>query len=306
MERESNTAGPRRDEELKREVASLTHGSPMESRADDERLMEDAGDGEPSPERVFAPFESDVDGELGYADIRARSELARHLRPSIFPADRAAVLACARDEDAPPEVLVALERLPQGEFVNVEAVWEALGGAHEPRTHTSEATPDRAPSEPARQEGAIDVVDDDDTVDVAREAGAAAADDRVRRFSMRFDWRYRLAALPFAVTPESAFVDVHDGRLEAHFGPWAVETPLSNVAGVEVSGPYHVLTTIGPPHLSLTDRGLTFATNRDRGVCIRFRDPVPGIDPIGAVHHPGLTVTVDDVEGLRTLLAERS
>jgi hypothetical protein len=33
-------------------------------------------------------------------------------------------------------------------------------------------------------------------------------------------------------------------------------------------------------------------------VCLTFRDPVRGIDPIGLIRHPGLTVTVDDVDGL--------
>src|SRR3954469_21097735 len=131
MERESNIVGPRRDEQLKREVASLTHGTPIESRADDERLMEGAGEDELSPEALFGTFGADDDADLRYGDIRARSELARHLRPSIFPAGRAAVLACAAEEDAPAVMLGALERLPDEEFVNVEAVWEALGGRHE-------------------------------------------------------------------------------------------------------------------------------------------------------------------------------
>ena len=53
----------------------------------------------------------------------------------------------------------------------------------------------------------------------------------------------------------------------------------------------------GPPHLSLADRGITFATNRQRGLCIRLHRPHPAIDPLGLIRHPGVTVTVGDVDG---------
>jgi hypothetical protein len=112
-----------------------------------------------------------------------------------------------------------------------------------------------------------------------------------------------LAALPFSVTPDRAWVDVTDGRLTARFGLWRVETPLTNVSGARLTGPYGLVKTMGPGRLSLVDRGLTFATNRRRGVCIGFREPVIGLDPTGRLRHPGLTVTVADVEGLAAALA---
>jgi hypothetical protein len=31
---------------------------------------------------------------------------------------------------------------------------------------------------------------------------------------------------------------------------------------------------------------------------VLFREPVPGIDPVGKVRHPGLTLTVADCDGL--------
>ena len=129
---------------------------------------------------------------------------------------------------------------------------------------------------------------------------------QVHRFGFRFAGPFRLAAMAFRVDPGRAHVRVDSGpggRLEVRYGPWCVETAVGNVAGVEVTGPYAVLKTIGPPHLSLADRGLTFASNRDRGVCIRFHEPVRGIDALGVIRHPGLTVTVDDVDGLATVLA---
>jgi hypothetical protein len=82
----------------------------------------------------------------------------------------------------------------------------------------------------------------------------------------------------------------------ASFGPWRVVTTLDNIDDVTVTGPYAAWRVLGPPHLSLSDRGLTFATTTDKGVCVRFREPVAGIDPFGLVRHPGLTVTVQDPE----------
>lgn len=118
------------------------------------------------------------------------------------------------------------------------------------------------------------------------------------RFPFDFDSRYRIAARPFGVTPSSAYVELDDDTFTARFGPWVVETPRSNIAGAGVTGPYAVVKTIGPAHLSASDRGLTFATNAERGVCLQFREPVAGMDPLGWIQHPGLTVTVVDPEAL--------
>lgn len=102
----------------------------------------------------------------------------------------------------------------------------------------------------------------------------------------------------FGVTPERAWIDVGAEELVARFGRWHVRTPVSNVARAEETGPYSFLKTAGPARLGVTDRGLTFATNGDRGVCLRFKTPVTGIDRAGRIRHPELTVTVLDVEGL--------
>jgi hypothetical protein len=80
---------------------------------------------------------------------------------------------------------------------------------------------------------------------------------------------------------------------------------LSNLAGVEVTGPYSFVKTAGPARLGIADRGLTFASNSDRGACLSFHSPITGIDRRGRIRHPELTVTVLDVEGLVTALAER-
>jgi hypothetical protein len=112
-------------------------------------------------------------------------------------------------------------------------------------------------------------------------------------YAFRFTPAYRWAALPFGITPASAWVIVTDAILDIWFGPWRLSTGLDNIAEVEeVAGPYAFLKTAGPAHLSLADRGITFATNGDEGVCVRFRTPVPAIDPLHLIRHPSVTVTV--------------
>jgi hypothetical protein len=118
------------------------------------------------------------------------------------------------------------------------------------------------------------------------------------RIPFAFDPAYRLVDQLFGVTPASSWVDVSDEAIEARFGPWRVRTDRENVAEVTVTGPYSVPKTIGPAHVSLKDRGLTFASNTRRGACISFHQPVQGIDPVGLVRHPALTVTVDDPDAL--------
>jgi hypothetical protein len=127
-----------------------------------------------------------------------------------------------------------------------------------------------------------------------------------QRFSFRFARPYRRAAIPFGVRPDKAWVDVDADTLHARFGPWQLRSTLANISAVEITGPYAFLKTAGPAHLSFSDRGLTFASNGDRGVLISFHQPVPGIEPTGKLRHPELTVTVADVDGLASALRARA
>ena len=273
MERESTTHGRILDEEMKHEVDhQVDPGRDMEGLTEEPELVE-------SP--AVAP------GALSDADIRRRSELAQSLRPSIFPAYRDAIVECAIDEDAPPSVLELLQRLPAGvEYHTTEEVWESLGGRHEVREQEHEQEHEQEPD--AMQEPPV-------------------APQTTRRFDFRFDMLHRVLGLPFGVTPGSTHVEVdrERNRFVARFGPWVVDTPLSNIRDASLSGGYFPLKTVGPAHLSLTDHGLTFATNDAQGVCVRFDEAVTGIDPRGLLHHPGLTVTVADPEGLVEALRDR-
>ena len=125
------------------------------------------------------------------------------------------------------------------------------------------------------------------------------------RFGFRFAPAYRGPALIFGITSRTAWLEVDPETLPARFGPWRVQTPLTNIAGVKLTGPYAFLKTAGPARLAVTDRGLTFATNGDRGVLITFRTPVPGMELTGVLRHPELTVTVSDVDGLASLIRAR-
>lgn len=116
---------------------------------------------------------------------------------------------------------------------------------------------------------------------------------------------HRAFVLPAAlvgVRPTTAHLRIEDRHLDVRFGPWRVRVPLSEIASAEVTGPYAWPKVIGPPHLSLADRGLTFATTNREGVCIRFRRPVRGIEPVGLLRHPALTVTVRDAPAVAELL----
>jgi hypothetical protein len=124
-------------------------------------------------------------------------------------------------------------------------------------------------------------------------------------FPFRFTTPYRLAGLPFGITPATAAVHVLDGELAVRFGLWKLRTTLTNVTSTTVTGPFGFLKTAGPAHLSLADRGLTMATNGTRGLCITFCEPVPGIEPTGTLRHPALTVTVADCQGLATVLTAK-
>ncbi|GAA2150678.1 hypothetical protein GCM10009844_31910 [Nocardioides koreensis] len=125
------------------------------------------------------------------------------------------------------------------------------------------------------------------------------------RFPFRFDPTYRLPALVFGIVPATAWVEVDDQELRARFGPWSLRTPRSNISSATETGGFSFVKTAGPAHLSFTDRGVTFATNGARAVCVQFHSPVRAIDPTGRIRHPGATFTVADPPALLAALEER-
>ena len=89
--------------------------------------------GDAASESAADPVSAEPDA-LSHAEVLARSEMARFIRPSELPARASAILAAARDENAPAHVLSQLERLPHDvEFPNVAAIRDALGHETEHR-----------------------------------------------------------------------------------------------------------------------------------------------------------------------------
>ncbi len=132
MDRESSKHGPRIDEEMKKEVESVTRGAPVESRAQEGREKEPSG--EDQPEVREGPLTGSDERPLDTEEIEDRSNIARFLDQVVFPPDRKSLLSNARENQAPDKIVGQLQQLPEDtEFENVQAVWEALGGHAEER-----------------------------------------------------------------------------------------------------------------------------------------------------------------------------
>jgi hypothetical protein len=140
MERGSAQHGSRVDDELAHESAAVVHGAVIPSREraelEPEALTED--------EHLASPDAGLTDAADGptHAQVVARSELARWLLPSAFPAGAAALVAVARSQDAPDDVVGALATLPATTvYETVGALWSALGGETEHRPTVADEAP---------------------------------------------------------------------------------------------------------------------------------------------------------------------
>ena len=131
MERGSDKHSPRVDEELDHETRSLQQGAPIESRVEEFREQEGPGEDQPTPEPRLT---EGLTGSLDLDDAEARSDIARYLDPSAFPADRDGLVANAEANNAPEAVLERLQALPAGRTYDaLPDVWAALGGTDEHR-----------------------------------------------------------------------------------------------------------------------------------------------------------------------------
>ncbi len=121
-------------------------------------------------------------------------------------------------------------------------------------------------------------------------------------FPFRFDPGAALLLRLAGIRPSNSRVILTDGDIEVEFGRWRLATPISNIAGLEITEDYRFYRAIGIRG-SFVDGGVTFGTSTARGLCIKFVEPVPGV--IGRLRHPAMTVTVADIEGLATELRAR-
>ena len=118
------------------------------------------------------------------------------------------------------------------------------------------------------------------------------------RFGFAFDGAFRTLDRMLGVTPENSYIEVAGERVTIRFGRWVAQTTRDNVKSADVTGPFAVWKVLGPPHLSLADFGVTFATNARQGVCIQLASPVKAIEPLGVLRHRGITVTPSEPEQL--------
>lgn len=116
------------------------------------------------------------------------------------------------------------------------------------------------------------------------------------QFGFAIESKYAPLLLAFGVRKDAAWLRIDDDRLEVKFGLFGLATPLENVTGYQLSGDYKAYRAIGI-RTSLKDRGVTFGSTTKRGLCMTFAEAVTVKPGIG-LDHPGMTVTVDDVDGL--------
>ena len=119
-------------------------------------------------------------------------------------------------------------------------------------------------------------------------------------FPIRLSPRLRPILFLFGVRPDRAEVRLDDERLVARFGFFGAETPLSNIAAWDITGPYRWWRPVGVRR-TIGTHDLSFGGSAHGGVCLHFREPVR----IGRLGVTDLYLTVDDLEGLGAALAAR-
>jgi hypothetical protein len=129
MDRGSSKHGPRLDEQMEQETRGIVQGGPSDGRVEEWHDPEPSGEDQPDVGVVPHPDAGETGGAptgMTPEEREDRSRLGRYLRRSVFPADRAALIAEARENDAPDDIVARLGRLPDGPtFQTVAEVWAA-------------------------------------------------------------------------------------------------------------------------------------------------------------------------------------
>lgn len=131
--RGSDKHGPRVDEQMKHDTASLVQGQAGSGDSRVEEFRDQEGPAEGEPETGDISRDTPLPGGMDDEALRERADIARHLNRDAFPGDRDVLVASAEGNFAPDWVLDALRSLPEGRsFETVEQVWETLGGPPDP------------------------------------------------------------------------------------------------------------------------------------------------------------------------------
>jgi Protein of unknown function (DUF2795) len=163
MADQSTQHGQRLDDQMEHEVEPLVRGAPVDARAREDLEFQPI-------EQSTVPL-GDPEEDEHHREVIERSELARFLRPSAFPADAEVMIAVATEEHAPDAVLAELAQLPTGvQFATVGEIWEALGHEMEHRdtVHEPEPEPEHAAAP------ALESAETDDGADADAHADADA------------------------------------------------------------------------------------------------------------------------------------
>lgn len=122
-----------------------------------------------------------------------------------------------------------------------------------------------------------------------------------QRFAIRLGARSRPLLRLFGVHgPADAWVELRDDVFEARFGSARALTPVSNIAGWRIEGPWLWITAIGIRR-SFRHHDITFGGSPHGGVRLDFHEPVR----VASFGTPALYATVDDLAGLAAALRER-
>lgn len=132
----SDKTGPLHDDEMKAELQGELKAG-RATRAEEEQELQPSGEDQPEASRApDGAMHGGAPPGMDQGDVELRSELARHLGPAAYPADRESVLATLRENNATDRLLDLARGLPEGEqFRNMQDVARALGiGVEDHRT----------------------------------------------------------------------------------------------------------------------------------------------------------------------------
>jgi hypothetical protein len=119
--------GPVLDEELEHETRGLVQGG-RSSRAEEWRDPEPAGEDQPTGDRIYPEDRRGNPEGMTQDDVDERSDIARSLGTTAFPANRDSLVAIAAENEATDHVLSLLRSLPPDQtFENVQDVARTLG-----------------------------------------------------------------------------------------------------------------------------------------------------------------------------------
>lgn len=97
-------------------------------------MAEPSGEDQPEAHQILDLQEERLGNGMSVSELDMRAEIAKHLRPSVFPAVRDVIVDTAVEEQSPAWIVEELSRLPAGrEFSNMQDVWTALGHHGEDR-----------------------------------------------------------------------------------------------------------------------------------------------------------------------------